>query len=405
MTKKAASRPPPRRAPIGRQSATDEPNGRDPSTLSAEEVRRLVHELQLHQAELETQNEELRAAQAELAHSRDRFNDLYDFAPVGYLTIDQADKICEANLTGVHLLTTERRRLVGSRLSRYVSRDCQDTLYLHLQEVRGGLRPQRCELTLLRADGSTFAAQLESISSKDPVTAELTCRIAVSDITERKQAEIRLQESLREKEVLLREIHHRVKNNLQVISSLVSLQTDGIIDPGVRALFADVRDRVRSIALVHELLYSSERLAMLDFAAYTQSLVRYLLHTHTEVAARVRLSLSIQAIALPVGAAVHCGLILNELVCNALKHAFPGDRTGELVISLDRDEVSGAVCLRVRDSGIGLPAGLSWRDSPSLGLRLVQMLAAQLRGTVEVMSGPGTEFQVKFALSGAMLGL
>ena len=379
---------------------------REIAGMSEDEVRRLVYELRVHQAELETQNEELRVAQAELGLSRDRFNDLYDFAPVGYVTIDLEGNIREANLTLVHMLGIERRRLVGGKLSRFVGRESQDTLHQHLQEVRAGSQPTpRFELTLRRADGTTLFAQLDSACSTDVVTAELTCRIAISDITERRQADERLKASLREKEVLLREIHHRVKNNLQVISSLVSLQADGLTDSVVRGLLGDVRDRVRSMALVHERLYSSDSLAALDFAEYARSLAGYLLRTYAEVAANVRLSLAVEPIALPVGAAVHCGLILNELVSNALKHAFPDRRSGELVVSLERDPVSSAVCLSVRDSGVGLPAGLDWRNAPSLGLRLVHMLARQLNGTVAVRSGTGTEFLVKFSLSGVMLGL
>ena len=203
--------------------------------------------------------------------------------------------------------------------------------------------------------------------------------------------------------MLLREIHHRVKNNLQVVSSLVSLQADTQTDAGVRTLLGDVRDRVRSMALVHELLYSSDSLAVVDFAEYTRSLLRYMLHTHGEVAAKVKLTLAVQPLELPVEAAVHCGLILNELVSNALKHAFPGRQSGEIVVSLDREAAGGLVCLRVRDSGVGLAAGVDWRNTPSLGLRLVQMLTRQLRGTVQCSGPPGTEFRVKFALNSDIL--
>ena len=398
-----ASDPPSRRVRRKRtDAATAAVSEPDTASMSAAEIQRLVHELRVHQVELETQNEELRTAQAELALSRDRFNDLYDFAPIGYLTLDQEATIREANLTLVNLLGVDRRRLIGSKFSRFIARESQDTLYLHLQAVRSGQPAQRCELTLRRADGSTFAAQLDSASGKDVNTDAAICRIAVSDITERRRAEERLNASLREKEVLLREIHHRVKNNLQVVSSLVSLQADTQTDPGVRNLLGDVRDRVRSMALVHELLYSSDSLAVVDFAEYTRSLLGYMMHTHGEVAVKVELTLAMQPLQLPVEPAMHCGLILNELVSNALKHAFPGQQGGEIVVSLDR-EASGLVCLRVRDSGVGLAAGVDWRKTPSLGLRLVQMLTRQLRGTVECSGPPGTEFRVKFALSGDIL--
>ena len=231
------------------------------------------------------------------------------------------------------------------------------------------------------------------------------------DITEHKRAEEALQQAhhelaiqmaertaeLHEKEVLLKEIHHRVKNNLQVISSLVSLQAEGAKDNTVREGLQDVTYRVRSMALVHEKLYQSEDLARIDFAEYTRSLLNYLWRAYGVAAAAVRLRFELEPLALPVDIAVPCGLILNELAGNALKHAFPGHSEGEVTVSLC-GSVEGTVRLSLRDNGIGLPSEPDWRQSGSLGLRLVQMLAKQLRATVELNRDGGTEFQIIFRL-------
>lgn len=219
------------------------------------------------------------------------------------------------------------------------------------------------------------------------------------DITKRKQAEVQVTASLAEKEVMLREIHHRVKNNLQVISSLVSLQADNLTDEQTRDALNDVRDRVRTMALVHEKLYQTSDLARLNFADYTTSLVRSLWHSHSTLAGKARLNLELTPLELSVEAAVPCGLILNELVSNALKYAFPNSSDGEVTVGLEHDAATGTVCLRVRDNGVGLPAGLVWRQSRSLGLRLVQILTGQLHGTVETVTGTGTEFRVTFPLN------
>ena len=218
------------------------------------------------------------------------------------------------------------------------------------------------------------------------------------DITEHKLAEAQIKATLAEKEVLLREIHHRVKNNLQVISSLVSLQADSLADEGLRPLFDDVRDRVRAIALVHEMLYQTSDLARLNLAEYAASLLQYLWRSHGTLAGKVRLQLAIAPVVLVVETAVTCGLILNELAGNALKHAFPGGREGEVTVGLDADPTTGMACLWVRDNGVGLPPGLDWRQTRTLGLRLVRLLASQLRGTLATGAGPGTEFQVSFSL-------
>jgi two-component sensor histidine kinase len=221
------------------------------------------------------------------------------------------------------------------------------------------------------------------------------------DITKRKQAEVQIKASLAEKEVMLREIHHRVKNNLQVVSSLINLQAAGMTDERMRDEFIDIRDRVRSMALIHEKLYQTSNLAQLNFADYAASLLSSLWRSHGNLAQKLRLNLEIAPVVLSIETAVPCGLILNELVGNTLKHAFPNGCGGEVTVYMKHDPSTDTACLRVHDNGVGLPAGMDWRQSSSLGLRLVRILAGQLRGTVETGIGPGAEFQITFPLNEA----
>jgi len=235
--------------------------------------------------------------------------------------------------------------------------------------------------------------------------------IIFDNITERKRAEKILQmahdeqsrlveertRQLHEKEVMLNEIHHRVKNNLQVISSLVSLQADGSKDETVREVLRDVTFRVRSMALVHEKLYQSNDLAQIDFAEYVRSLLSYIWRSHGSVASSIRLTLALEPVLLSVDTAVPCGLILNELASNTLKHAFCGRSTGEVTVSLRCGE-DGRIRLGVTDNGVGLPPGLDWRQARSLGLRLVQMLSRQIDAEVVVSGGEGAKFEMSFGL-------
>ncbi|MFH0728752.1 MAG: histidine kinase dimerization/phosphoacceptor domain -containing protein [Pseudomonadota bacterium] len=218
------------------------------------------------------------------------------------------------------------------------------------------------------------------------------------DLTQQKQAEEQIRASLMEKEAMLREIHHRVKNNLQVISSLVSLQADTLTDDRIREEFNTVCDRIRSMAMIHEKLYQTENLARLNFAEYAASLLQYLWNVYDVLAEKVRLNLELSPVALSIEKAIPCGLILNELASNVLKHAFPHNSGGEVTVGLDYDTITGTAHLRVSDNGVGLPAGQDWRQSISLGLRLVEILAGQLCGTVETGTGPGTEFRITFSL-------
>jgi PAS domain S-box-containing protein len=245
------------------------------------------------------------------------------------------------------------------------------------------------------ADGQIKWVREKAYLEFDPQGALLGGFGITQDITERKRIEQQLRESLAEKELLLREIHHRVKNNLQVVSSLVSLQSDALADPALREVFGELRDRVRSMALIHEKLYESGGLARLNFADYVTNLMQSIWSAHGVVGARVKLHLEVEPVAVSVATAVPCGLILNELVGNALKHAFPLAE-GAVTVGVCREPATGQLRLWVRDNGVGLPADLDWRHARSLGLRLVQMLARQLEGSVETGSGPGTEFLIRF---------
>jgi len=220
------------------------------------------------------------------------------------------------------------------------------------------------------------------------------------DVTERKHVEEQLKASLAEKKVLLKEIHHRVKNNLQVISSLISLQEDTVVDEGLQGALGDMRNRVQTMALIHEKLYQTDDLSQLNFAEYADSIMRHLWSSYSTKTGAIHLNQSFTPVLVPAETAVPCGLILNELASNAIKHAFPNGSSGEVTVALEHDFATGSACLRVHDTGVGLPADLDWRRSDSLGLRLVQMLAGQIHGEVRTNFVSGTEFQVLFNLKG-----
>ena len=217
----------------------------------------------------------------------------------------------------------------------------------------------------------------------------------VRDITERKRAEEALKASLREKEVLLKEIHHRVKNNMQVISSLLSLQARHLDDPRAIGMFKDSQHRIRSMALVHEKLYQSKDLSKIDFGQYLQNLVVYLVHSYQVDSGRVRMKIDVGDAALDINTAIPCGLIVNELVTNAIKHAFPGGRKGEVRVSL-RPGPDGRFALTVGDNGVGMPKGVDFHKTDTLGMQLVTMLVSQLDGTITLIKKQGTAFRISF---------
>ncbi len=204
-----------------------------------------------------------------------------------------------------------------------------------------------------------------------------------------------LKASLAEKDVLMRELAHRTKNNMQVVGSLLSLQAAGSPDRGFKAALADTQDRIRAMALVHENLYRSGSMASLNIRDYVHDLVKSLLHAHRGIDASIRTVLDIDDLFLSIDAALPCGLIINELISNSLKHAFPAPEPGTIFLSLR--QVGERVELKYRDDGPGLPQDLDLSQIRSLGLKLVHNLAVrQLRGTMDVTRGPLAEIVFTF---------
>jgi two-component sensor histidine kinase len=222
------------------------------------------------------------------------------------------------------------------------------------------------------------------------------------DVTERIKAEEvirkneeRIKSSLKEKEILLKEVHHRVKNNLQVISGLLNLQAHHITDPGAKEVYKESQNRVITMGLIHEELYQSKDLAQVDFAAYIQNLSSNLFASYGKEHSNVDLVLDAEHIEMIVDTAIPCGLIVNELISNSLKHAFPMEKEGEVRVDF-YSMGNGVYRLSVADSGVGLPEGFDFRRSKSLGLQLVTVMTELLGGTIELNRDGGTTFIITF---------
>jgi two-component sensor histidine kinase len=224
--------------------------------------------------------------------------------------------------------------------------------------------------------------------------------LAHVDITARKQAEHQLRAALREKDLLLREVAHRVKNNLQVISSLLHLQADTIDDPRLGTLFRESQARLHSMALVHDLLQQAENVSRINLAHYAARLTDELARTYAIDPARITLETTLEDVWVGLDTATPCGLLLHELLSNCFKHAFPGKRAGRVRVALRATE-GQTLMLQVGDTGCGFPEDLDFRATESLGLQLVCALADQLQGTIALERAEGTHVTVRFPLLAA----
>jgi|GEM_PF-486338 len=261
-----------------------------------------------------------------------------------------------------------------------------------LNELKKGGGYTTEEVYHKRKDNTSFPALVSGTLIKDDKEHPLFVAVTAVDITKRKQAEDKIKQSLQEKEVLLREIHHRVKNNLQIISSLLSLQSRYIKDKKDFEMIEESQDRIRSMALIHEKLYQSENLADIDFDDYITDMVNRLMQLYG--AEDITLTVDVGDISLGIDAAIPCGLIINELVSNCLKHAF-SEGKGEIRILLH--SVNGYIELVVSDDGVGVAEDFDFRHTDTLGLRLVTILAEdQLDGDITLVRAKGTEFRITF---------
>lgn len=215
-----------------------------------------------------------------------------------------------------------------------------------------------------------------------------------SELAERKRMEEQIRRSLKEKDTLLREIHHRVKNNMAVVSSLLALQANNVRDCTVKSLLDESQQRIKSMALVHEKLYQTTDLSSINFKYYINSLMNEIISLYHINSDKITTEIRIEDIELDLESAVPCGLILNELLTNAFKHAFPDNRSGVLVVHFVKAD--GSYRLTIKDNGVGLPEGFDYKETSTLGLKIVNVLARQLTGRLQIKTDNGTEAVVEF---------
>ncbi len=308
---------------------------------------------------------------------------------------DMEDRLLFVNEAFARTYGYTQDELLGRSMSLFWSTRNDPTVLQNIlpATLQGGWRG---ELWNRRKDGSEFPIDLSTSVIHDDEGCPRALVGVATDITERRHAEAQIRESLREKDLLLKEVHHRVKNNLQMVISLLNLQAQRLTDASMKDVLVESQNRVRSIALMHELLYKSDRFGTVDFVDYCRKLGDQLLRTFK--VGDVQLEVAGETTTLDLDKAIPCGLILSELVTNALKHAFRDGRKGWIRIHPGVDQ--GEAYLVVSDDGAGLADEARTGQPTSLGIRLVTSLTEQLEGKLDVTTAPGagTTFTVRFPL-------
>jgi PAS domain S-box-containing protein len=387
----------------------------------AEEALRKAHdELEMRVQERTSQlarvNQELQAEIAErrrveeaLRESEEKYRLHFENVTDVVYSLDSELRVYSVSPSVERHLGYKPQDLVGRPIQdlNIVTTECLEAAFVDLSHIFGGGHIDSATYEFIAKDGTRLVGEVSGaplVHNGQVIAAVCVAR----DITERVQAEERIKASLHEKEVLLQEIHHRVKNNLQVISSLLKLQSSQIEDAQTLEIFRDSQHRIRTMALIHEKLYRSENLAQINFAEYIRELTTFLFRSYGAHSRGVSLTIQADEVPLSIDSAVPCGLILNELISNALKHAFPrgqarpagpGEPAGEaneIQIRL-RQADDKTLTLIVADNGIGWPPDRDFCNTSSFGLRLVNNLVKQLDGSIELESRQGTQFTIKLA--------
>lgn len=333
-------------------------------------------------------------AEAALRESEERLRIFVESAPAGVAMLDRDVRYLSYSRRWLADYGLGDQNLVG-RSHYEVFREMPDRWKeIHRRCLTGV--SERCEQDRFeRADGTVDYLRWEIQPWADATGAVGGLVFFTEMITNRVKAEEQVRASLREKEAMLKEIHHRVKNNLQVVSSLLSLQAARVTHPVATDVLAESQNRVRAMALVHETLYRSDDLARVDLSRYLGELCGYLFRSYGVDSARVRLELDVEPVSVSLDKTIPCGLLVNEIVSNSLKHAFPGARTGGVTVRAGT-RADGRLTLTLADDGVGLPADVVVDQTPSLGLQLVNILTEQLGGHLAVERSPGTRFTVSF---------
>lgn len=338
----------------------------------------------------------LKKAEEELRLSEERHRAIYDQAYIGIARIAKMGRFLLVNERLCDMLDYTADELYKKTFYELgVQEEVEESLVDWDQLLSGKIKNFSREQTYVRKDGELLSANVTVSLVRDSNDSPNYFVAVFEDITERKEYEKQLEESIKEKEVLLKEVHHRVKNNMQVISSILNLQSSYIDDETALGILRESQDRIKSMSFVHESLYQSKTLSEVNFSEYIQNIARNLFHSYGRPEGGLTLDFDLEELYLNLDTSIPCGLIINEVVSNSLKYAFRGREKGVIRIEFSK-LADGKLKLIVSDDGIGLPDNFDIENAESLGLQLVTTLVTQITGDLNIDSTNGTRFNIVF---------
>lgn len=358
-------------------------------------VEERTHELSMLAGSLQNEIAERNRVNEALTASEEKYRSLVELSLDGIIITDFTGTLLFANhAAGLIVDAPDYEEMIGKKnVLDFVAPESKAGVLLDFGKVAMGIDAYLVYYKLLTE--KKREVWVECIGKKIMFGDSSAMLVSMRDITERRNLQNEVAASLREKEILLKEIHHRVKNNMQVISSLLSLQARLMKDEKSREAILESQNRVMSIALVHEKLYQSKSYATINYHEYLKMIADNLLQTYGIPRGKVRIDIHADTVVLPISRAIPISLMINEMLSNSLKYAFPGERTG--IITVDLQKNGDRYSLTVGDNGIGLPDEIDLDHIETLGLQLVNSLVAQILGTITLNRSGGTEFRIDFS--------
>ncbi|HMK54929.1 MAG TPA: PAS domain S-box protein [Methanobacteriaceae archaeon] len=335
----------------------------------------------------------LRKAEDDTKESQEKYKGIFDNAPEAIILFDRKGKILEANDKIEEISGFKKEELIGKNFVKLLPKveiECRKA-FLAFKNLISNKERQDLEWTIINKQGREvhFIAHPSLIKKEDKIQGLI---IILEDITKRKNTEINLKRSLDERGLLIREIHHRVKNNMQVISSILSLQRMHVKDEETAVMLRECQGRVRSMAMIHEKLYQSPDMGHINFKIYITNLLGHIQESCAPKDNSIQIDVDVDNVEMSIETAMPCGLIVNELVSNSLKYAFP-HKKGSILVKLKKEE---NYILTVADDGIGIPENINPENTNQLGLKVVKTLTGQLGSTMQLDRTSGTSFTFEF---------
>ena len=338
----------------------------------------------------------IKKAEEELRLSEERHRAIYDQAYIGIARIAKMGRFLLVNERLCSMLGYTAEELYRKTFYQLgVQSEVEESLVDWDQLLSGKIKNFSREQTYVRSSGDLLSANVTVSLVRDSNNNPNYFVAVFEDITERKEYESQLEESIKEKEVLLKEVHHRVKNNMQVISSILNLQSSYIDDETALSILRESQDRIKSMSFVHESLYQSKTLSEVNFSEYIQNIARNLFHSYGRPEGGINLTFDLEEVYLNLDTSIPCGLIINEVVSNSLKYAFKDRERGIVNIAFSKTK-DDKLKLIIADDGIGLPDKFDIENAETLGLQLVTTLITQIGGVLEIDTSSGTKFSIVF---------